>query len=92
MLNFQNLFPLIGISFNSKEKNIGEWSVQKEVRMSVFIIDSCSMSEIRKKIKPWFSKMGDASSLQAKIKDASSLQWKIKIPSENYKYNYNFFK
>ena len=53
MLNLKKPFPWVGISFNCKEKNIGEWSVQKEARTSVFIIDSC-MLEIKKKEKKPF--------------------------------------
>ena len=49
LLNFQKPFPQVGISFNSSEKNIGSWSVEKEGRTSVFMTDSCSVLEIRKK-------------------------------------------
>ena len=55
LLNFQKPFPQVGISFNCNEKNIDEWLVQKEARTSVFMIDSCSVLEIRKRIKPPFN-------------------------------------
>ena len=65
LLNFQKPFPWVGIRFSCKEKNIGEWSVQKEARMSVFRIGSCSILESRKKsslrsAKPetWFCRNG----------------------------------
>ena len=49
MLNFQKPSPLVGTSVNFREKSIGEWLVQKEARTSVFMTDSCSILDIRKK-------------------------------------------
>ena len=46
MLNFQKPFPRVGVSFNCKEKNISEWSVEKDARTSVFMAD---MLKIKKK-------------------------------------------
>ena len=48
LMNFHKPF-LLGVSgFLEKEKNIGEWSVDTEVKISVFLIDSCEIFETKK--------------------------------------------
>ena len=37
------------IPFNSSETTIGEWSVQKQARASIFLTNSCKVLGIRKK-------------------------------------------
>ena len=49
LLNFQRPFPRSIISFNSSEKTIEDWSVQKEARTSLFLANSCKVLGIRKK-------------------------------------------
>ena len=47
-LSFQNPLPLDISIFLDNEKNMGEGSVEKAVKMSVSIIDSCKLFETRK--------------------------------------------
>ena len=45
LLNFHEPFPLGVSGFLKKAKNIGEQSVDTEVKISVFLIDSCKIFE-----------------------------------------------
>ena len=47
-LNFQYVDPLVESGTLSKERKIGEWSLDNDVKISVFWTLSCNELEIRK--------------------------------------------
>ena len=48
LLSFHKPLPLDISVFLDNEKNIGEWSLDRAGKMSVFLIDSCKSFETRK--------------------------------------------
>ena len=48
LINLHKPFPVDISIFLNNEKNMGEWSVDKVVKMSALLIDSCKWFETRK--------------------------------------------